>query len=145
MTRNKSGIVLMSVLISIGFWGCDLGTQPNSPNSNTSHSGPPTLSQDVQPIFNNNCAFTGCHGNAGAQANLVLSDGSAYKNTVNVPSVEFSNYKRIQPGSPDSSYLFLKIKSNPPSGARMPYGGPYLSSSQITTISTWIKDGAKNN
>ena len=42
-------------------------------------------------------------------------------------------WKIIQPGT------------GQPGGARMPLGGPYLSSTEIDTIAKWIDQGAKNN
>jgi len=142
MRRTFIPLLGLLALAGVSFMSCDMGTQPKDTGNN---SGSTTFSEGVQPIFNNNCAFSGCHGNSGPQGGLVLAEGKAYNNIVSVPSSEVSGYNRIEPGKPDSSFLYLKIKSNPPSGARMPYGGPYLSDSQISTIETWISDGAKDN
>src|SRR6267378_147164 len=54
----------------------------------------------------------------------------------------------IEPGSPDSSYLFHKVngthlKANG-QGARMPLGGA-LEAADIEAIRLWILGGAKNN
>jgi len=142
MNKIKFPVLGLLAMVSISFIGCDMGTQPKDTGNG---NGSATFSGGVQPIFNNNCAFSGCHGTSGPQGGLVLAEGEAYDNIVNVPSSEVSSYNRIEPNKPDSSFLYLKINSNPPSGARMPYGGPYLSDSQISTIETWINEGAKDN
>ena len=51
----------------------------------------------------------------------------------------------ITPGHADSSNLARKISPVPPFGARMPFGGPYLSDTEIQIITDWINQGAKNN
>lgn len=147
MSRRKSPIVWLIILVGFGLTQCDMGTQPKDTGDNNppDTSGTVSYSQDVQPIFTNNCAFSGCHGSSGTQQNLVLEEGVAYDNIVSVPSQEMSQYNRIEPGKPDSSYLYLKINPSPPSGSRMPQGGPYLSDSQISTIENWVIDGAKDN
>jgi hypothetical protein len=99
---------------------------------------------DVQPIFTKKCAHPSCHGVA-ESAGLRLSKGMAYKDIVNVPAIEDSSMMIIKPGEPDSSYLVLKIEGKAPVGARMPLTGGYLSSSEIQTIVSWVKAGAKDN
>jgi hypothetical protein len=42
-----------------------------------------------------------------------------------------------------NSLLVRKLKPDPPIGARMPFGGPYLSDDDIRTIVRWVADGAK--
>jgi len=134
--------IMVTTLIALA--GCDLGTSPNQAG-NGSNVVDSTFASGVQPILTNNCAFSGCHGSSGAQQGLILSKGKAYDNIVNVNSREASQYKLIDPGNPGSSFLYLKLKSNPPIGRRMPYGGPYLSGTQMTSIQKWIEAGAKDN
>jgi len=120
---------------------CDMGTQPK--NEGNLNQDSLSFSQNIQPIFSNNCAFSGCHGTSGAQQGMVLASGHAYSNIVNVYSTEDPNYKRVQPGSADSSFLYLKI-TNPPLGNKMPQGGS-LTSGEISAIQKWIDQGALNN
>jgi len=93
---------------------------------------------DIQGIWNSNC--TGCHGSSGG---LSLAS-SAHGRIVDVKSSSVLDY--IEPGLPDSSYLFRKVEGTHSSvsgggGAKMPRGGS-LSSSDIAKIETWIEEGA---
>lgn len=101
-----------------------------------------SFANDVQPIFNTNC--TGCHGGNGG---LYLTASESYSNLVNVESSGYAPLKRVVPSKPDSSVLYLKIIENPSTdvGQRMPQGGPYLSGEDISTILTWIEEGARDN
>ena len=105
----------------------------------------PTLSKDLQPIFNNNCVV--CHQGQG-QGGLTLEPSKAYANLVNVPSTE-SPLKRVTPGSPDQSYLVAKLNGTQVqaggSGAQMPFNSPPLPAAQIDLVKTWITQGAPNN
>jgi hypothetical protein len=53
----------------------------------------------------------------------------------------------VEPGSPETSYLILKLRGDPSiSGLRMPEDGPpYLTAAQIAGIAGWIRAGAPNN
>jgi len=106
---------------------------------------PPTLTQLQDQIFTPRCAFVGCHGpfpNLG----LVLLRGQSYSSLVNVTSAELAPMKRVLPGQPNNSYIVLKLQGDPRiTGERMPYGGPYLSASDIQMVRDWIAAGAKND
>ncbi len=56
-----------------------------------------------------------------------------------------SNGDIIAGDSTDASYFTKKLTGDPDAGARMPQGGPYLSSANIDTIKVWIKLGALDN
>ncbi|MGD8418782.1 MAG: hypothetical protein PVH91_17090, partial [Pseudomonadales bacterium] len=103
----------------------------------------PTFGQ-VQQVFTNNCAFSGCHAGASPQQGMDLSEGQAYANIVNVPSQEMPSLDRIEPGDPDNSYLVRKIEGT---GLleRMPAGSPPLSDATIQLIRDWVSAGAPNN
>lgn len=103
------------------------------------------FANDVQPIFNNNCALSGCHAGSSPAQGMNLSEGNAYDATVNVAANESQTLDRIEPGSPDESYLYLKINPNPPSGARMPLGSDPLTPEQIAFVNFWIEQGAEDN
>ncbi|MBN2365400.1 MAG: T9SS C-terminal target domain-containing protein [Calditrichaeota bacterium] len=97
----------------------------------------------VQPIFTDNCAFSGCHLGPNAQENLDLSAGNSYGDIVNVPSNDFPDLFRVHPGKPDSSYLVWKIEGRSGiMGAQMPFGMAPLQQGQIDTIRQWITEGA---
>jgi mono/diheme cytochrome c family protein len=102
-----------------------------------------SFKNDVLPIFQNHCAM--CHGPGG------VGNASA--------GLDLTSYKQLRAGSlggvavipfhPERSPLVKTIKdnwtSNKPGALKMPPTGAQLSSKEIDTISTWIKQGAKNN
>ncbi|MBI1853363.1 MAG: hypothetical protein HYR85_23740 [Planctomycetes bacterium] len=107
--------------------------------------------QPLQPIFSSlqsniftpRCALSGCHGGGGTLG-LSLDPDVSYSNLVNKPSVERPDLKRVNPGSPDTSYMVKKIEgATDIVGARMPLNGPpFLTSAQIAAIRQWIQNGA---
>lgn len=97
------------------------------------------LEQQVISIFEQNCAKAGCHLGPNAQQGMELTAENFYATAVNEPSVENPNLKRIDPGSPSTSYLVKKIKGAPDIiGAPMPLTGDRLSEEQIKTIEDYI-------
>jgi hypothetical protein len=93
-----------------------------------------SYSQHVQPLFNQACAFAGCHDDGQHQSPLNLT---SWGNTViMVPGI-------IRIGQPDQSTLVFRIEGRV--GQRMPLNGNSLNQNQINGIRTWIADSAKNN
>jgi hypothetical protein len=98
-------------------------------------------------IFTSNCALSSCH-NSTAQEGLILLQGQAYANIVNVDSTQDTQRpvrKRVLPGDAANSYLVIKIEGNQTVGDRMPQGRSALSSVRINNIKNWVNRGAKNN
>jgi len=63
-----------------------------------------------------------------------------------VESAELAPMLRVKPGDPDDSYVVLKLQGDPRIvGERMPFGGPYLSASDIQAVRDWIAAGAKDD
>lgn len=106
-----------------------------------------TFSTIQSSIFTPRCALAGgCHAGVDAPFGQDLSEGKAYGNIVSVPSQEVETFLRVAPGDPDNSYLLLKIAGDPRiAGERMPLGGPYLDTTEIEMIRSWIESGAPNN
>ncbi len=108
----------------------------------TSTSVKVRFKRDVQPIFDANCVA--CHQTGGAQGNLVLEAGEAYRAIVSRPSSE-GRLLRVSPGRPDQSYLYHKVNGTHlrvgGSGERMPTTGP-LDRNSIGIIRNWISQGA---
>ncbi len=107
--------------------------------------GPPkSLAADVQPIFAANC--TSCHAGSFSPKNLSLALGDSFAYLVDVDSVEIPGVKRVLPGDPDNSYLFLKITNAPGiGGIPMPYGSYPMTQREIRMIRRWIEQGASDN
>lgn len=103
----------------------------------------PTFGQ-VQQVFTQSCALSGCHAGSAPQQGMNLSVGVAYANIVNVPSSEMPSLDRIEPDDPDNSYLVRKIEGTGLQG-RMPLGGAPLSQQTIQLIRDWVSAGAPNN
>jgi hypothetical protein len=124
--------------------GSSTTTAPNTPDQSETVIPNPSFSQDIQSIFNNSCALSGCH-NATASAGLNLSSGQAYANLVNVASTQDPSKMRVLPNDSQNSYLVIKIEGNQSTGGRMPLNASPLSSTKIQNIKNWINNGANNN
>jgi hypothetical protein len=91
-----------------------------------------SFSKDIIPIFNSNCALSGCHVPGGHVPDL--SAANAYQ------SLTTGGY--VSPGDPNNSVIMLWLtgKKSP----AMPLGkGPQQDI--IAEVYAWIEQGAKNN
>lgn len=113
----------------------------------TPPAGSVTLTSIQTAIFTPRCAIEGgCHAGVDAPYGQDLSDGKTYGSIVSVPSEEVPTFLRVAPGDPDSSYLLMKVSGDPRiAGERMPFGGPYLETTEIESIREWIEAGALDN
>jgi uncharacterized protein (TIGR03118 family) len=108
-----------------------------------------TLTQIQQTVFTPSC--TGCHNGSqpagGAlPGSMDLRSGSSFASLVNVASLEQPALMRVKPGDPDNSYVIHKLEGTANiSGARMPFGGPFLDQATIDEVKSWIAGGAQNN
>jgi hypothetical protein len=107
-------------------------------------TGEPSLSNDVQPLFTAQCALSGCHDVMAGSGELVLLEGQAYSQLVNVSSILEPGRKRVLPGDPENSYLIMKLENRQSEGEAMPLGGS-LGAGEIQLIRDWIEKGAKDN
>ncbi|MCU0288579.1 MAG: hypothetical protein MUF15_19580 [Acidobacteria bacterium] len=105
---------------------------------------PVSFANDIQVIFTNHCSISGCHNSASARAQLVLDEGQAYANLVNVTSTREPNYKRVFPSDAYHSYIVIKLEGRQMVGSRMPLTGS-ITDTQLKKIKIWINDGAENN
>ncbi|MGH7492194.1 MAG: hypothetical protein ACREOO_07345 [bacterium] len=100
----------------------------------------PTLSSIQANIFTPKCVNAGCH--PGGNAPMSLANGQSFGMLVNQASAY--NRPRVAPGNANNSALYLKV-SGTTLGARMPTVGQPLSAAEVSTIQTWINNGAQNN
>lgn len=104
-----------------------------------------SFDRDVVPILNDHCLM--CHLPGGAQGGLSLYP-DAWSELVGVPSKQ-SPLLQVEPGSPDRSYLYVKLigsgESVGGSGRMMPIQQPPLDRDTIETIRLWIEQGAERN
>ncbi|MFZ9847337.1 MAG: c-type cytochrome domain-containing protein [Flavobacteriales bacterium] len=91
-----------------------------------------SFSNDIQPIFNDHCATSGCHNTSSKEGGLDLSAGKSYAEL----SKSGSGY--INTSKPTSSVLYSEMRSDmPPSGK--------LDDCTLEKIEKWMEQGAKNN
>jgi hypothetical protein len=88
----------------------------------------------VQPLFEQKCNMSGCHGLGTHESPLYLT---SYNNLMDPQLFE------VTPGKPELSNLYLRItgKVLP----QMPRNDVPLNENQQVGIGTWIREGAKNN
>jgi hypothetical protein len=111
---------------------------PTGPEGSPSNIAFPTINvsyaQHVQPLFNQACAFAGCHDAGTHQSPLKLTSWGDV--VITLPGI-------VVTGQPDQSTLVFRIEGRV--GQRMPLGTNPLNQNQINGIRTWIAEGARNN
>ena len=92
-----------------------------------------TISPQVSALFSAHCAA--CHLNGNALGGLNLSNYAGLIKGGNVVAGAV-----VVPGDHTKSTLWKIMQPNAPwpAGNRMPLGGPYLATADITTIASWI-------
>ncbi|MBS0579024.1 MAG: hypothetical protein JSR36_07150 [Proteobacteria bacterium] len=147
---SRAGAIAAPVLASL-LGACAGNGQGLDANGNPVGAGggapPTTLTADFKSIQEN--VFTPicvhCHSGASAPEGLQLDEAHSYALLVGVASAEQPSLQRVNPGDPDSSYLVQKLEGSAGiTGARMPFGGPYLPQSTIAVIRQWITNGAQS-
>lgn len=103
-----------------------------------------SFERDVLPILNSQCVM--CHLPGAALGGLSLYP-DARASLVGVASTQ-SSLKLVEPGAPESSYLYLKITGTQDkahgSGEPMPPTG-LLDAAVIELVQRWIAQGALGN
>jgi len=137
----RKGIFLLAALVLAG---CTAGNGEGLDENGGAIPIVPPVDSDFQQIqdtiFTPIC--TNCHVGANAPQGLRLDAANSYALLVNVASNEVPGTLRVSPGNPDASYIVQKLQGNNAVGARMPFGGPYLSQTQIDLVRGWIAAGA---
>ena len=113
--------------------------------------GPASLTTVQAKVFTPSCAFGTCHNPPQGAGDLVLNTGTHSK-IVNVPSPQVPTMKRVVPGKPEESFLYLKLTKTtddlrqygPDAGESMPPGEP-LEAERLELVREWIANGAKND
>jgi hypothetical protein len=105
-----------------------------------------SFTEDLLPVFKRNCLA--CHVTGEEQGRLALVPGKAYASLVGVPAL-YGSLARVEPGSPERSYLVHKLEGThldvAGRGTRMPMGFPPLEPQILESIKAWISAGALNN
>lgn len=138
-----AALTITAAALSINFIGCS-EKSPISPSERVS------FSRDIQPIFENNCNFPGCHSSTDKQAGIdltswksLMENGSTFGAEV-IPfnskwSHMMQHINRIDTNiSPYSEPLMPKVL--------MPYtNGQPMSPDLIRLVARWIDEGARND
>jgi methionine-rich copper-binding protein CopC len=137
----QKGILLLPVLVLAG---CTAGNGEGLDQNGGLIPITPPVDSDFQQIqdtiFTPIC--TACHVGANAPQGLRLDAANSFALLVNVSSNEVPGTLRVNPGNPNASYIVQKLQGTNAVGARMPFGGPYLSQPQIDLVRSWIAAGA---
>jgi len=97
------------------------------------------LEASVAELFQRSCTAAGCHSGPVPQMNMDLTSDKFYASIGDEASTEVPTLKRIDPGSPETSYLVKKIKGEEGIiGLPMPMTGDRLTDQEIATIESWI-------
>lgn len=132
------------VYAAIDYDGCEAAQNFGEPQPDSGHS----LSNDVQPIFDQYCTAGGCHAADAPAVDLDLTPGNARASLLKAAAQD-AEADRVVPGNPTSSYLMLKLEGKGASGLQMPrtaYGdGTPLSPDEIAIIEDWIIAGAPDD
>jgi len=100
-----------------------------------------TLDQRVAELFQRSCTLAGCHVGPNPQMGMTLTKEAFYSSTVGQASVESPSMKRIDPGSPETSYLVKKIRGDKDIiGLQMPFAGEKLTEEEVDTIIKWVSE-----
>jgi hypothetical protein len=142
--RCVGGAALAVAVLAAGCAGKGTGLDANGDPPIPGGSANAPLVADFESIqahvFTPICSL--CHVGANAPHGLRLDAADSYHLLVGVPSDEVPSILRVKPGDPDNSYVIQKLEGHAAVGARMPFGGPYLSSDTVAVIRQWITDGA---
>lgn len=165
-------IALLLVVAIFGLAVACSSSDDADPSASTEKT--PTYEKDVYPIFQQNCALTGCHGanvqasnpDAGPPRGVFISPSDkdvTYKKLVNVDSTFFKGTKLIVPGEPENSLVMRKMDGTqddletcpakgacgtsmpPPEDLADKSGAQLLSEKKRNRVRAWIAAGAENN
>ena len=148
---RRSRQLFLAITLAIGAAACD---EKLSTIAGPTPDLEPTFASIQANIFEltdsagrNNCVS--CHTNVGRTpaGGLNLLRDVAFDQLVNVASTQIPSLKRVNPGSPETSYLVHKIDGRAGiTGTRMPRNGPpYMSDGQVLILKRWIELGAPRN
>ena len=121
-----------------GSFNGEMSLNSNSPSTpdvvglSAEAEAPVSYSATVQPVWNASCG--GCHGSSG---------GLSLTSYANLMAGTSSNGPVVVAGDGANSLIVKRLKGEV--GGLMPQGGPALSTATITSIETWINQGAHNN
>lgn len=133
----RKGMVWCAVAVMALASGCKDENNPldgDSPSNIVFPISKVSYAVHVQPLFNQTCALSGCHGDGSQTSILRLT---TYDNLM------YGGALVIVRNQPDQSTLVMRIEGR--IGERMPLNRRALNQNQINGIRAWIGEGALNN
>ncbi len=144
------GYMLAAMLLAGSLVACDVQSFDDAAAAFNSNNPPPppppgtgfnpVFSEIQSNVFTPSCATAGCHSGANPPANLNLEAANSYAMLVGIASDQDGGIQRVNPGSPDLSYLIRKLENIGGVGVMPPSG--MLAQPVIDTIRQWITAGA---
>ena len=139
MAKFMQCMLLVAALLWAGCGGDDSTVGPDEADGEGTLTEA-TLAQ-VSEVFAVSCALSGCHSGGEPQAGLSL-EGDFAARIVGVTSGQRPDFKLVDPGNPDGSYLLIKVRGDDEIvSQQMPPGAP-LPAEQVEIIRAWIAAGA---
>ena len=136
---RRLSLLLVAALSWAGCGGDDSTVGPDGEGEDALTEA--TLAQ-VSEVFAMSCTFSGCHSGGEPAADLSL-EGNFAARIVGVDSGQRPDFKLVDPGNPNKSYLLIKVRGDDEIvSQQMPPGNP-LSAEQVEIIRAWIASGAK--
>jgi hypothetical protein len=134
-----TGRVLLLIAFMAGaFIGGVTGQESDSTEFATT-IGDMVLLEQVREIFSRSCATGGCHSGTYPKMKLSLEADDIPESVVDMPSIQYPELMRVDPGEPEDSYLLIKIAGGEEmEGKLMPINLPPLKDEEIDAITMWI-------
>lgn len=127
--KHRSLCILIAAALAVG--GCVYDEHDDNDGLDDNALEDVSLSEDVQPIFTDNCVGAGCHGEG--EVPPALTEGLTYD--------ELWEMEMVEPGDPQGSVLYERMTS---ASRPMPPGG-VLPDNQLAVVRAWIEQGAEDN
>ena len=141
LSGNQLSGCIPSALLNFVSWLPVCGDEPEPVAEIPEPAAEATLAQ-VSEVFAVSCAISGCHSGGEPAAGLSL-EGDFAALIVGVDSGQRPDFKLVDPGNPDKSYLLIKVRGDDEIvSQQMPPGAP-LTAEQVEIIRAWIASGAK--
>ena len=137
-------LMRLSLLLAAALWWVGCGGDDSTVGPDGEGEGTLTEASlaQVREVFAVSCTISGCHGGGDPAADLSL-EGDFAARIVGVDSGQRPDFKLVDPGNPNKSYLLIKVRGDDEIvSQQMPPGSP-LSAEQVEIIRAWIASGAK--
>lgn len=158
--KQTARILFAAALVLSQAIGCSDGGDDGSSNGpppmdSGSNNTTPTFTELFTNILTPSCAAAFCHGTPVGGMLVMANRDIAYQGLVDQVAMGVSlveggidcattGLKRVVPGEPEMSLLYLKLMFPPPCGDQMPVAA-LLPAEDIEQIRLWIEAGAPDN